>query len=246
MVETIQNAAGANPQQNYLITDFTLETQLENVWNQVYATDQAAFLAGYSAAAVTKTGKVGVFGGVDIPQVTGFMDGYALGVAYYNQKHGAQVEVLGWDAQKHVGLFAGSFCCSTEGRQMVQQLLDAGADVILPVAGKSIGWGAGAAVRQHGSAWLIGVDTDWTITEPEFASFILTSIEKRYDVSVVQAARAIVEGAFTGGVYTGTLATGEVGLSPFYAQDALLTAQVKAELEQITAGIIAGTIKTTP
>jgi basic membrane protein A len=246
LVEEIQIAAEANPIQKFMMLDFPFDPPLENVWTQVYTTDQAAFLAGYVAASVSKTGKVGVFGGVDIPQVTDFMDGFALGVAYFNKQNGTTVEVIGWDAQKHVGLFMGGFCCTTEGRQMAQRLLDAGADIILPVAGESVGWGAGAEVQEHGNAYLIGVDTDWMATAPEFADILLTSIEKRYDVSVVRAARSIVDGDFSGGIHTGTLETGEVGISPFHNLDALVSPAVKAELEKVKEGIIAGVIRTRP
>jgi basic membrane protein A and related proteins len=140
----------------------------------------------------------------------------------------------------------GGFCCSTEGRNLARRLLDAGVDILLPVAGKSVGWGAGAEVQEHGNAWLIGVDTDWTVTAPEFASIVLTSIEKRYDVSVNQAASSIVQGNFSRGIHTGTLGNGEVGLSPFRALDQLVPPEVKTELEQITAGIISGAISTKP
>jgi hypothetical protein len=37
------------------------------------------------------------------------MDGFTLGVGYYNQVNGTQVEVLGWDVNKHDGLFTGNF-----------------------------------------------------------------------------------------------------------------------------------------
>ena len=81
---------------------------------------------------------------------------------------------------------------------------------------------------------------------PEFESIIITSIEKRFDVSVVRAAKAIVEKTFTGGIHMGTLETGEVGLSPFHDLDTLISPQVKADLEQIVADIIAGKIQTKP
>ena len=244
--EQTHSAARSNPDQKFMMMDFVYDPPLENIWNQVYATDQAAFLAGYVVASVTKTGRVGVFGGVDIPQVTDFMDGFALGVEYYNRKNGASVDVLGWDAHKHEGLFVGGFCCTTEGRRLARQLLDEGADVILPVAGHSVGWGAGAEVQEHGNAWLIGVDTDWSVTFPEFADIILTSIEKRFDVSIVQAAKAITEKQFSGGIHSGTLETGEVGISPFHHLDVLVPDRVKTDLEKIIADILAGTIKTRP
>ena len=213
---------------------------------QIFATDQAAFLAGYAAASVTKTGKVGVFGGIDIPPVTDFMDGFALGVQYYNQKNGTSVEVLGWDPARHEGLFIGGFCCSAEGRNITQQLLDQGADIILPVAGTSVGPGAAYAVKSHGNAYVIGVDTDWNVTNAEFADIILTSILKNYDASVVQAVKDIKENTFTGGIHIGTLETGKVSLAPFHQFDNLISSKVKADLEQIKAEIIEGGIKTKP
>jgi WD40 repeat protein/basic membrane lipoprotein Med (substrate-binding protein (PBP1-ABC) superfamily)/transcriptional regulator with XRE-family HTH domain len=246
LAEAVKSAAGANPGQKYLLVDSMLDLTMENLWSQLYATDQAAFLAGYLAAAVTRTGKVGVFGGIDIPQVTDFMDGFTLGVRYYNEKNTASVEVIGWEVDKHVGLFTGGFCCTTEGRLMAEQLLNEGVDIILPVAGQSVGSGAGAEVLAHGQAWLIGVDNDWASTSPELAEVVLTSIEKRFDVSVIAAARALASGTFTGGVHLGTLESGEVGLSPFHALEYLVTDQVKTDLEQIKAEIIAGKIKTRP
>ena len=244
MMDAFQAAAEMNPNQKFMFTDFSYDPPLNNVWSQMYAVDQAAFLAGYAAASVTEAQKVGVFGGIDIPAVTDFMDGFALGIAYYNQKNDTDVEVLGWDAQKHEGLFIGDFCCAAEGRQMTQQLLDQGADVILPVAGTGVGAGSLYAVRIHGSAYIIGVDTDWAVTDHDYADVILTSILKNYDVSVVQAVKAAADGSFTGGVHIGTLETGEVGLAPFYQYDSHISAQVKAELEQIRKDIIAGAIKT--
>lgn len=244
MADVIQSAAETNPSQKFQVMDYIYDQPLENVRMQIFATDQAAFLAGYSAASVTKTGKVGVFGGIDIPPVTDFMDGFALGVQYYNQKNYTSVEVLGWDPAKHDGLFIGGFCCSAEGRIMTQQLLDQGADIILPVAGTSVGPGAAYAVKSHGGAYIIGVDTDWTITNAEFANIVLTSILKKYDTSVVQAVKEIKENTFTGGIHIGTLETGEVSLAPFHQFDSLISPKVRADLEQIKADIIAGKIKT--
>ena len=101
-------------------------------------------------------------------------------------------------------------------------------------------------MQAHGNAWLIGVDNDWAVTFPEFADIVLTSIEKRFDVSVVQASKAIVGETFTGGIHIGTLETGEVGLSPFHNLEALISERVKTDLEKIVADIIVGKIQTKP
>jgi WD40 repeat protein/basic membrane lipoprotein Med (substrate-binding protein (PBP1-ABC) superfamily)/transcriptional regulator with XRE-family HTH domain len=246
MTDTVRAAAQNNPKQKFLISDFVYDAPLQNVWTQVYATDQAAFLAGYAASSVTKTGKVATFGAIDIPSVTDFMDGFALGVAYYNAKNGNNVEVLGWDPQKHEGLFVGGFCCALEGRQMTQQLLEKGADVILPVAGTSVGSGVVNAVQANQNAYVIGVDTDWALAMPEYEGIFLTSILKKYDVSVVQVSKTIVDDQFSGGVHLGTLETGEVGLAPFYKLDVLFSPKVKMDLAQLREDIVTGKIKTKP
>jgi basic membrane protein A len=246
MTDAIRVAAQASPNQKFLISDFIYDPPLKNVWTQLYATDQAAFLAGYAASSVTKTGTVATFGAIDIPSVTDFMDGFALGVAYYNEKNGTHVKVLGWDPKRHAGLFVGGFCCALEGRQMTQRLLNEGADVILPVAGSNVGPGAANAVQTHGNAFIIGVDTDWTVMGTEVTSVVLTSIVKNYDVNVVQVVNTIVDSQFTGGVHLGTLETGEVGLAPFHKFDGLVSPKVKVDLTQIQIDIIDGKIKTKP
>ena len=246
MTDAIRAAAQANLKQKFLISDFVYDAPLQNVWTQVYATDQAAFLAGYAASSITKTGRVATFGAIDIPSVTDFMDGFALGVEYYNEKNGTNVEILGWDPQKHEGLFVGEFCCALEGRQMTQQLLQEGADVILPVAGTSVGSGVANAVQANRNAYIIGVDTDWALAMPEYEGILLTSILKKYDGSVVQAVKTIMEDQFTGGVHLGTLETGEVGLAPFYKFDVLISPKVKADMAQVRRDIINGKIKTKP
>jgi basic membrane protein A and related proteins len=67
------------------------------------------------------------------------MDGFVLGVQYYNDKNGTDIEVRGWDQHAHEGLFVGGFCCATERRTIKEQVLGAAPDIILPVAGTDPG-----------------------------------------------------------------------------------------------------------
>jgi basic membrane protein A and related proteins len=236
-------AATANPDQKFQILDFAYEQELPNVWQQVYATDQAAFMAGYVAASVTKTGKVGTFGGINIPPVVDFMDGLALGVAYYNEQKGADVQVLGWDpADREGGLFTGNFTSTDDGRRLAETLMDEGADVIMPVAGP-VGLGSAAAIQERGNAWLIGVDSDWRQTAPEFADIVLTNVLKKLDVTVQEAINAVQDGSFTGGVHVASLENSGVDINTDH--DAI-SAETLAELDAIRAGIIDGSIATKP
>ena len=84
---------------------------------QVFKTDQAAFLAGYLAAGMTKTGKLGYFGGAKIPTVTIFGVGFQAGMEYYNEVHGTNVQLIGWDNETGEGLFTGDFGDLTKGKE---------------------------------------------------------------------------------------------------------------------------------
>jgi basic membrane protein A and related proteins len=245
-------AAQANPDQKFQILDNAYfgadgaPMDVPNVWQQLYAVNEAAFLAGYAAASATQTGKVGTFGGINIPPVVDFMDGFAFGVAHYNEVHGASVEVLGWDPEdREGGLFTGNFDSTDDGRRMAETLMDEGADIILPVAGP-VGLGTLAAVQERGGAYVIWVDVDGTISAPEYKDIILTSVLKKLDVSVVDAAKAIEDGSFTGGIHVSNLESGGVDIAPFYDLGSMVPSDVQDELTAMRADIIAGTLPTKP
>ena len=241
-----QSFAETNPEVQFLMLDYFSQTLPENAWAQIYAADQAAFLAGYAAASITETGVIGTFGGVNYPSVASFMIGFEQGVYYYNQKNGTEIKVIGWDSTQNDGLFIGDFCCFEEGYQFAEQLIAEGADIIMPVAGPFPGFGALEAARNYESILVVGVDIDWANALPQYADVILTSVEKRYNVSVLSTIAAIEQGEFEGNLHVGTLASGDVGISPFHHFEDLIPATVKAELAEIAAGIMSGDLQTTP
>jgi len=235
--------AEANPNVKFAIVDFAYDPPIPNVLGLTFATDEAAFLAGYLAAGMTKTGKVGTFGGIKIPPVTIFMVGFEYGVNYYNQKHGTNVQVLGWSTAKDDGLFVGNFESTDDGRRAGEELIAEGADIIMPVAGP-VGLGTAAAVKDHPGTMLIGVDTDWCISAAEYCPVVLTSVMKNMHIAVRDAIKMAKEGTFQGGVYVGTLKNGGVGIAPFHEFDDDVPASLKAELEEVAKGIKDGTIDT--
>ena len=241
--DATKTAAEANPDQKFSIVDFAYDPPIPNVLGQVYATDEAAVLAGYLAAGMTQTGTVGTFGGINIPPVTIFMDGFANGVAHYNATHGTAVNVLGWNVESREGLFTNNFESLDDGRAYAQNLYDEGADIVLPVAGP-VGLGSAALADELGTDALkiIGVDADLYLTDPEKGHVYLTSIMKNMDSTVFDVIRRAKEGTFEGGVIVGTLASGGVGLAPYHAFEDAVPADLKAEIEALREGIIAGSV----
>ena len=239
-------AAKANPNTKFAIVDYAYpdcypgvvegqtcgsSTELPNVLGLTFKTDEAAFLAGYAAAAMTKTGKVATFGGLEIPTVTIFMTGFEAGVKYYNSVKGTTVEVLPFT-------YTGNFESTDDGRSYAESFVQEGADIVMPVAGP-VGLGSAAYCKESGSCMIVGVDTDWTVSAAEYTDVILTSVKKNMDVATFDAIKAAVDGKFAGGTYVGTLANSGVDLAPV----AGVTPELQAELDKLKADIISGAVK---
>ncbi len=226
-----------------------VKTALDNnVLGLTFQTDQAAMVAGYLAAGMSKSGKIGTFGGINIPPVTIFMNGLAAGINYYNKINGTKVQLLGWDPTKNGGkgdgTFVGDFENKQKGQQIAQAFIQEGADIIVPVAGP-VGLGAAAAVEaaKDQGVMLIGVDTDQFVSAPEYGNVTLTSIIKRIDNAVKGSVQGVADGSFKGGVYSGTLANEGVGIAPFHDFDSKVPAALKAALTDLATKIASGDVK---
>jgi basic membrane protein A len=206
--------------------------------------DEASTLAGYLAAGFSQTKVLGTYGGQQFPGVTRFMDGLVAGANIYNEKKGATVKVLGWDAANQTGTFVGGdnpWGDAAKGEQLAKQFMDQGADIVHPVAG-STGNGTIKAMAAA-NKWAIGVDSDQYLTLPEYGKAILTSSEKVIDVAVLETIKKNAGGDMGGENFIGTLANGGVRLAPFHDLDSQVSAELKAEVDQLKADIASGAIK---
>ena len=216
-----------------------------NVYPMQFATHQAAFLAGYLAAGYSKSGKVATFGGLKIPPVTIFMDGFADGVAHFNKVKSKNVQVLGWDKAKQNGSFAESFIDKAKGKTIASTFASQGADVIMPVAG---GTGLGAADYAKGTGGklsIIWVDQDGCQSAAQDCSVFLTTVVKNIKDAVQKAVVAGATGqqlTATPG-YLGTLENDGVSLAPYNEFDSKVDAGLKGEVDKLKADVIAGTVK---
>lgn len=209
-----------------------------------YQIDQAAMLAGYLAAGFSKSGKIGTYGGQPFAGVTRFMDGLYAGIKYWNEKKGANVELLGWDGDKTGSFVGGSnpWNDPAKGEQLAQALLDQGVDIVHPVSGAT-GNGSIKAMSEAGK-WAIGVDTDQyvSIGAPTNAA-ILTSAQKAIDVSVMDVIEKNAGGDLGGEDYSGTLENAGVLLSPFHDLDSQVSAELKGEIDALSTAIKDGSVK---
>lgn len=247
---TVESAL-ANPEIDYAIiddwadNDFDGATDAPNIKPLVFDTAQASYLGGYAAAAWSAqngVNKVGTFGGMQIPSVAVFMDGFEKGVDKYNEDKGAAVEVFGWDTSAQEGLFTGGFAANDTAKQTAQGVLDQGVDVILPVGGP-IYQSAAAAIADGGlDVVMVGVDKDLAVADPDVTDVTLVSIMKAIDVAVYDATLEAAAGDFDVEPYVGTLENEGVKLSEFHEFEAELPEGLADELAALQEQIIAGDI----
>jgi basic membrane protein A and related proteins len=232
----------ANPNTQFAIVDY--KSASSNVYSMQFDTAQAAYLAGYLAAGMSKTGKVGTYGGLKIPPVTIFMDGFVDGVAHYNQVHNTKVQALGWDKTTQNGLFANSFTDQGKGKQLGQQLNSQGADIIMPVAGGT-GLGTAADAQATSKYAVIWVDQDGCVSAAQYCSVFLTTVQKNIAAAVQGAAQKETQGTLGGGGTIGTLANNGVQIAPYHDFDSKVPASLKTEVDQLKQDIISGKITVT-
>ena len=242
MAQATTDAAKAAPSQKFGIIDAKIDSP--NVYSMQFDTAQAAFLAGYLAAGMSKTGVVGTYGGLKIPPVTIFMDGFADGVAYYNKAKSKNVKVLGWDKNAQNGSFAGSFTDQNAGKRLSDQFTGQNADVIMPVAGGT-GLGTAAGAQQSGGKYsVIWVDQDGCVSAAQYCSVFLSTVVKNISDAVRDAVLATAGGSLQGGGGSvGTLKNNGVQLADFHEMASKVPADLKTELDQLKQDIISGKVQ---
>ncbi len=197
----------------------------ENVRSLVFSEEQGSFLAGYLAALMSKTGKVGFVGGMETPLITKFESGYAAGVVYAGKGELLPVK------------YTGSWSDTGLGKAAAETLYSGGADVVYHAAGRC-GLGVINAAKSS-NKFAIGVDSD---QDGEAPGNVLTSMIKRVDEAVYQTIVDAKSGAFKGETKRYDLKMKGVGLSEFKHTKDIIGAENLKKVEDVTAKIVSGEI----
>lgn len=213
-------------QTRFCIIDYQYDRPLPNLLGSVFKEEEGAYLAGVLAASVTRTGKIGFVGGMDVPIIHKFHKGYEAGARATNPR----VKLLAG--------YAGSFTDPAKGKEVALAQFQQGADIVFQAAGAS-GIGAIEAAKEKNKL-AIGVDIDQHHLAPRN---VLTSEVKRVDLALFRAAEMVVKNTFKGGTVVYGLSDSGIALAPFYELDRMVPAAVKARLKQIRQDIIGGKVK---
>ncbi|MFF2484466.1 BMP family ABC transporter substrate-binding protein [Paenibacillus sp. NPDC058071] len=184
--DAMTKVAKQNPDAKLALIDN--EIDLPNVSSVMFAENEGAFLVGVVAGLMTKSGKIGFVGGMDIPVIHRFDAGFEAGIKAVNPN----AEIL-----KN---YVGEFMRPDLGKQAAATLYDNGADIVFQAAGNS-GTGVFNEARERKDAgkdvWVIGVDKDQSI---DFGDDItLTSMMKGVEQAVYKVSKDFMDGNFEGG-----------------------------------------------
>ncbi len=242
--DAIQTGAEENTDVNFALIDSAFQdadfapVELDNGKPILFNTAEASFLAGYLAAGMTETGTVATFGGIQLPTVAIFMDGYVDGVAKYNEDNDTDVEVLGWDKEAQSGSFSGDFDNQSQGQTLTEQFIAQDADIIMPVAGP-VGLGAVAAAQGAEGTKIIWVDSDG-FESTDAGDVMLTSVLKQIGPAVDDTITETVESGFSNEPYIGTLENEGVGIAPYHDFEGDVPEELDAKIEEYRQQIIDG------
>ena len=238
MEAATRRVARDNPRAKFLLIDSPVlddagkPITLPNVRAVVFREHEGSFLAGALAGELTRTGKVGFVGGMQLPLIQKFEVGFRAGLRMVNPAAAREVLVA----------YTGTFDDERKGIEVGQDLYRRGCDIVFHGAGLD-GLGVIKAAQQAGR-WVIGVDSDQSHVAPRN---VLTSMIKHADLAVYQAVRDAVNGSFAGGDVVLGLRESGVGLSPLGGEaDAAVTAVARAaalkDVEVLRAAVISGRI----
>jgi len=224
------------PDTKFIIFDDAPDFSAGNLGNILainYRVSTAAYLAGYAAAKISQTGKIGEILGVEGATILEFAVGFEQGARAANP----DVEVT--------RAVAGSFTDPAKGKELALAQFAQGVDIVFPIAG---GTGIGALQAARDEAKLaVGVDSDQALifeaTDPAQADVIFTSVEKKVGDSLYTALVQTLDGTAPYGtnLLLG-LADGAVGIAKNSYYEKLVPAEVRAEVDAQEARIISGEI----
>lgn len=228
------------PDQNFMLVDSVVET--DNVANYIFKEHEGSFQVGHIAGLLTEREfsagggetnpdslKVGFVGGKESPLIRKFEAGYKAGVDHVS----SDIEVS--------SSYVGSFTDPSAGKEAAISMYDDGADIVYPAAGNS-STGVYQAAQQKGR-FALGVDSDVSKAQPDFANIILASMVKRVDTATFNAVKSVTEDTFEGA--TNALGLEEDGVSAVFGDEigSEIPDDVKSAVENSREGIINGDIE---
>ncbi len=192
MTDAVREVAARYPNTRFALIDGDIDNML-NVVSLDFNEQEGSFLAGALSGFMTKKHKVGFIGGMNIPLIVKFEEGYHAGVETTDPK----VQFLSGYTNK--------WDDPGKGKELAESQYNQGVDIIFSAAG-ACGKGAIEAARDKGPGyWAIGVDSDQDFlgtadpAHPAAPGRVLTSMVKHCDTAVFLTVQDLKSGHWCSG-----------------------------------------------
>lgn len=202
VAESIKKMSKIFPDQKFVTIDY--EVPGKNIRSLLFREDHAGFLAGTIAALKSKSKKIAMIAGMDIPLIERFKMGFEAGAKYVDPK----IQVF----TSFVGVSVDGWNNPTKAEEIALSLFNQDVDVIFQAAGGSgIGVFNAAekmdATKSAYKRYAMGADSNQNWMKP---GIILTSILKGLSQSIIQTIQDEKNNKFTSGVIENGIGNGGI------------------------------------
>lgn len=202
------------------------ERQVGNVAPLVFRIEEATYLCGMVAGGMTKTGKIGFIGGIELPPIKRGYEGWSRGARAMDA--GVESRVI----------YLNSFDDAAAGREAAIQLMGLGVDMLHHNA-DAAALGIFQAVKDRPGVYVFGANADQHDLAP---GHVLGSAVIDLPRALLLVAREVHDGRFTPHVESFGLASGVVKYVPDPALadrvPAIVARRVAAAADSIAAGTL--------
>ena len=182
LTDPIKNAAESYKEQKFAIVDGSFETIPSNVTPILFDEKEAGYLAGLVVGKTVDSDKFGFIGGLQVPAVLNYRDGFEQGLKEVNNK-----AVL-------VEQFANSFTDAAKGKAIASQMYSDNVECIM-TAGGGVNLGVYESGKEVGK-YAVAVDMSQSHISP---TVIITSALKKVDNGIKETIGHLVNDDLTGG-----------------------------------------------
>lgn len=213
-------------------TDFVVSSgsvSAKNVASLEFELDEATYLAGMLAASLSKTGRAGCVGGIELPVIRKTFDGFVAGAKSVNPNFVVSIA------------YTGNFEDVAAARAAASAMIDQGADFLLHNA-NAAGLGVFQAAKEHGIL-AFGANGDQSKAAPDT---VLASAVISIPEAFLHMARETKEKRFEGRVVQEGLSGGAIQLVYNPRLEDRIPPGVKAKVARAEEKIRSGELEVKP
>jgi basic membrane protein A len=189
----------------------------------------AGYMAGAVAAVVSKTGTIGHIGGIPVPVIQEYNEGWERGAKRFRP----DIKVL--------SAYVGSFSDIAKGKEITTSLIERGADVVTATGNESVMGTVQAAKEKNVMA--IGTAFDSAGMAPDT---IVTTALVHFDVNIDMAIGKIIDKTIEPKNYLLGLNENAIGLAGYGNFEGKISAADKKRISDLVADIKAGKVADLP